>query len=153
MGLSAFQRCQSIWIRLGKAVSVLRHCLWDKIFDSERIASGSFCESHPNMRVAHSCLEDVSPFCFWSRADQFLDSVSRLDVQVRLMGNLGLNGSLPWLRNTDGAICFISKEDIEVWTHLFLDCFYFRNNFESLWNELKFKIAGSDPTDGACLYL
>ena len=34
-------------------------------------------------------------------------------------------------------------------THLFLDCSYFRNNFESFWNKLKFKIAGSNLTDGA----
>ena len=60
-----------------------------------------------------------------------------------------VNGSLPWLQNTDGAICFISKEDIESVMHLFLDFLYFRNNFESLWNKLKFKIAGPNPTDGA----
>ena len=65
------------------------------------------------------------------------------------MGNFGLNSSLPWLQNTDGAICFICKDDIESVTHLFLDCSYFRNNFESLWNKLKLKIAGSNPTDGA----
>ena len=29
------------------------------------------------------------------------------------MSNFGLNGSIPWLQNTDGAICFICKEDIE----------------------------------------
>ena len=35
------------------------------------------------------------------------------------MGNFCLNGSLPWLQNTDGAICFICKEDIESVTHFF----------------------------------
>ena len=64
------------------------------------------------------------------------------------MGNFGLNGSLPWLQNTDGAICYTCKEDTESVAHLFLDCSYFRNNFESLWNKLKFKIASSKPTDG-----
>ena len=59
----------------------------DKIVDFERCAWDSFCESHPNMRVAQACLENVSPFRFWSLADQFPDLVSRLHVQVRLMGN------------------------------------------------------------------
>ena len=86
----------------------------DKIFDFERRAWDSFCESHPNMRVAQSCLENVFPFRFWSLANQFLDSVSRLHVQGRLVGKFGLNGSLPWLQNTNGAICFICKKDIEV---------------------------------------
>ena len=63
------------------------------------------------------------------------------------MGNFGPNGSLPWLQNTNGAFCFICEEDIESVTHLFLNRSYFRNNFESLWNKLKFKIAGSNPID------
>ena len=70
----------------------------DKIFDFERRTWDSFCESHPDMRVAQSCLENSSPFRFWSQANQFPDLVSRLHVQVRLMGNFGLNGSLPWFQ-------------------------------------------------------
>ena len=85
----------------------------DKICDFEGRAWDSFCESHPNMRVVQSCLENVCPFHFWSLANQFPDLVSRMQVQVRLMGNFGLNGSLSWLQNTDGVICFICKEDIE----------------------------------------
>ena len=157
----------------------------DKIFDFERRAWDSFCESHPNRRVVQSCLENVSPFRLWSLsyvsrnlavrshltcgplsyseelfvnelictlitpwhgahdirwnrsqlvpikfksgpsyvkhtiANQFPDLVSRLHVQVSIMGNFGLNGSLPWLQNTDGAICFICKEDTESVTHFF----------------------------------
>ena len=119
----------------------------DKIFEFERHAWDSFCESHPDMRVAHSCLENVPPFCFWSLANQFPDLVSQLHIQVRLMSNFGLNGCIPWLQNTDGAICFIYKEKIESVTHFLLDCLYFRNNFNSLWSKLKLKIAQSNQTD------
>ena len=97
----------------------------DKIFDFERYAWDSFCESHPDMRVAHSCLGNVPPFCFWSLANQFPDLVSRLHIQVRLMSNFGLNGCIPWLQNTNGAICFICKEEIESVTYFLLDCSYF----------------------------
>ena len=45
----------------------------DKIFDPERHTWDSFWESHADMRVAHSCLENVPPFCFWSLANQFQD--------------------------------------------------------------------------------
>ena len=121
----------------------------DKIFDFERHAWDSFCESYPDIRVAHSCLENVLPFCFWSLADQFPDLVSRLHIQVRLMSNFGLNGCIPWLQNTDCAICFICKEEIESVTHFLFDCSYFRNNFDSLRNKLKLKIAQSNQTDGA----
>ena len=54
----------------------------DKICDFERHARDSFCESHPDMWVAHSCLENVPPFCIWSLTDQLPDLVSRLQVQV-----------------------------------------------------------------------
>ena len=99
----------------------------DKIFDFERHAWDRLCASHPNMRVAHSRLANVSPFQFWSLADQLPDLVSQLHVQVRLMGNFGLNGSLRLFQNTDGVFCFICKEDIKSVTHLFLNC---RNNFQ-----------------------
>ena len=61
------------------------------------------------------------------------------------MSNFGLNGCIPWLLNTDGAICFICKEEIESGTHFLLDCSYFRNNFGS---QLKLKVAQSNQTDG-----
>ena len=80
----------------------------NKIFDFERRAWNF--ESYPYMRVVQSCFENVSPFRFWSLANQFPDLVSRLHVQVRLLGNFGLNGSLPWLQNTDtrmGLVIFL----------------------------------------------
>ena len=103
------------------------------------------------MRVVQSCLENVSPFRFWSLANQFQDLVSRMHVQVRLMGNFDPNGGSPWLQNTDGAICFTCKEDIESVMHFFLDCSYFRNNFESLWDKLiaRSNQPHANPIDGA----
>ena len=50
------------------------------------------------------------------------------------------------------VVCLICKEEIESVTHLFLDYSYSRNNFESLWNKLKFKIAGSNRTNGAYIF-
>ena len=119
-----------------------------KIFDFERHAWDNLCESHPDMRVAHSCLGNVPPFCFWSLANQFPDLVSRLNIQVRLLSNFGLNECIRWLQNIDGAICIICKGEIESVTHFLLDCSYFRNNFDSLWSKLKLKIAQSNQTDG-----
>ena len=67
---------------------------------------------------------------------------------MRLTSNFGLNGCIPWLQNTDGATCFICKEEVVSVTHFLLDCSYFRNNFDSLWNKLKLKIVQSNQTDG-----
>ena len=33
------------------------------------------------------------------------------------MGQLGLNGEVPWLSNTDGALCFICKSETQDFNH------------------------------------
>ena len=94
------------------------------------------------MQIARSCLAYVTPFHFWSLADHFPDLVSRLHVQVRLMGQFGLSGGIPWLRDSDGAFCFVCKQDVESVTHFLVDC-----SFISLWRNLKLKITVSNQGD------
>ena len=67
-----------------------------------------FCDSHPGMHVAKT----MSIQQFWSIADDYPDLVTGLHTQARTMGNFGLNASVPWLKDTEGALCFICKEDI-----------------------------------------
>ena len=100
------------------------------------------------MQIASSCLANVTLFHFWSLADHFPDLVSRLHVEVRLMGQFGLSGGIPWLRDSDGAFCFVCKQDVERATHFFLDCSYFKQNFLSLWRNLKIRITVSHQADG-----
>ena len=100
------------------------------------------------MQIASSCLANVTPFHFWSLADHFPDLVSRLHVQVRLMSQFGLSGSIPWLWDSDGAFCFVCKQDVESVTHFLLDSSYFKQNFLSLCRNLKIKITVSSQADG-----
>ena len=94
----------------------------NKIRDWESRLWLEFCSGHPNMHVAQACLENVSPFKFWCLADLYPDLVSRLHIQIRLMGNLCLNGGIPWLFNTEGSLCFICKENTETVYHHFIEC-------------------------------
>ena len=94
----------------------------DSIIHFEKSAWHSYCDTHTEMQIASSFLANVIPFHFWSLADHFPDLVSRLHVQVRLMGQYGLSGGIPWLRNSDGAFCFVCKQDVESVTHFLLDC-------------------------------
>ena len=82
-----------------------------KIREKEAYDWFRFCSDHPGMRVAQTFLENISSYQFWSIADRYPDLVSRLHVQIRLMGNFGLNGDVPWLTNTDGEFClFLQKQ-------------------------------------------
>ena len=100
------------------------------------------------MQIASSCLANVTSFHSWSLADHFPYLVSRLHVQVRLMGQFGLSGSIPWLCNSDEAFCFVCKQDVESVTHFLFDCSYFKQNFLSLRKNLKIKITVSTQADG-----
>ena len=119
-----------------------------KIREFEEKAWNDFVYDHPNMKIARSCFENVSPHKFCSISKQHPDLVSHLHIQTRLMGNFGLNAGIPWLYNTDGAVCFLCKVDIETVSHFFVDCPNFREHFDSLWANLPIKVTKSNDTDG-----
>ena len=94
----------------------------------------------------HVCLEKISPNQFWSIADLYPDLVKHLHVQIRLMGNFGLNGGVPWLTNTDCGLYLLCKESVEDVSHFLLDCPNFRDNHESLWSNLSQKVIACNPS-------
>ena len=56
------------------------------------------------------------------------------------MDNFSLNGSVPWLKHTESALCFICKDHIENADKFLFDCPRFKENFDSIWRNLYFKI-------------
>ena len=83
-------------------------------------AWSQFCEAHPDMRVVWACFENMPPRHFWFLANEYPDLVTRMHTQVRVMGSFGLNGSIPWLRDTDVTLSFMCKGDIENLDHFLL---------------------------------
>ena len=70
----------------------------------------AYCVNHPSMHIAQACLENVTPYQFWCLADNYPDLVSRMHIQIRLMGNFGRNGGVPWHVGTNGSLCLICKQ-------------------------------------------
>ena len=128
----------------------------NKVRDLESRLWLEFCSGHPNMHVAQACLDNVSPSKFWSLADLYPNLVSRLHTQVRLMGNLCLNGGIPWLFKTEnwGISLFYMRRKHRngisplYWVSHFIECPPFRNIYNSLWSNLKTKIINFNQTDG-----
>ena len=104
-----------------------------------------YCVSYPNLHLAKACIDNIPPQQFWSVTDQYPDLVRHLYVQVRLLGNLGLNAGEPWLSDTDGRKCFICKIGVEDAGHFFFDCMFFRENFTILWSNLKTTLFNANP--------
>ena len=74
-----------------------------------------------------------------------INLVCCLHTQVRLMGSLGLNGGIPWLKTTGGTLCFICKQENETLSHFLFVCTSFRRHFDSIWANLISKINNSNP--------
>ena len=104
-----------------------------------------YCLNHPGMEVSRLFLENMSPRIFWSISNKFPDLVKHLHQQLRLTGNYGLNGGVPWLRGSSAAFCFFCKEEVEDCAHFLLRCKTFKANFSSLWQNLYSKILRSNP--------
>ena len=66
-----------------------------KVRNFEDNVWADYCVNHPGMHIAQACLRNVMPYQFWCLADNYPDLVSRMHIQIRLMGNFGLNGGVP----------------------------------------------------------
>ena len=109
----------------------------------------NFVIAHPSYKLAETCLNLVSLQMFWSISNQYPDLVTRLHVQIRLMGNFGFSACVPWRIRAEESLCFVCKEAKDDLYHLLFDCSYFHKNFDSLWSNLDVKASNSSPTDGS----
>ena len=120
-----------------------------KIREFEENAWIDFVQKHPSFKFARTCLDNVSPHKFWFISNQYPDLVSRLHVQIRLLGNFGFSAELPWASKADDALCFICKESNDNLYHFLFNCPYFRDNFDSLWSNLVIKATNCNSADGS----
>ena len=86
---------------------------------------------------------------FGSISNQYPDLVTRLHVQIRLLGNFSFSACVPWTIRADESLCFVCKEAKDELYHFLFDCSYFRKNFDSLRSNLDVKASNSSPTDGS----
>ena len=100
------------------------------------------------MRVAHACLENISPYQFWSIADLYLYLVRHLHAQIRLVGYFGLNGGALGLPILMVNFVFFAKKVRKMSAILILDCLNFRDNHESLLVKPRPKVIACNPSDG-----
>ena len=87
-------------------------------YDKEKLLS--YVSEFSNLTV--SIFQSLPPHSFWSLTSSFPDLVPKFRNQVRLMGSHGLQGGIPWLKETDQAFCPLSKSGTEDLTHFLLKC-------------------------------
>ena len=126
--------------------SVWKKLVKERIILFEESRWSDHCLNHPNMEISRLFLENMPLDTFWSISNKFPDLVKHLHQQVCLIANYGLNGSVPWLCGTNGALCFFCKDEVEDCSHFFLRCETFKANFSSLWQNLNPQILLLSPT-------
>ena len=68
-----------------------------------------------------------------------------MHIQIRLMGNFGLNGGVPWHVGTNRSLCLICKEGTEDVTHFLLECPFFKDNVDSVGSISKPELRKQTP--------
>ena len=120
-----------------------------KIREYEEYTWKNFVIVYPSYKLSKTCLDLVSPQMFWSISNQYPDLVTRLRVQIRLIGNFGFSACVLWTIRADKSLCFVCIEAKDDLYHFLFHCSYFRKNFDSLWSTLDVKASNSSPTDGS----
>ena len=115
-----------------------------KVRNFEDNAWADFCVNQPGMHIAQACLKNAIPCQFWCLTDNCPDLVSRVHTQIRLTGNFGVT----WHAGTNDSFCLICKQGSEDVTHFLLDCFFFKENVDPVWLNIKARITETNPLDG-----
>ena len=61
-------------------------------------------------------------------------------TQNRLVGSFGLQGSVPWLKNSSGALCLPCRAEVEDNIHFFFKGNSLMNEWDTFWANLCEKI-------------
>ena len=109
--------------------------------------------SHESVSKNVSAFAEVTFETFWSITSEYPDLVPKRNLQLRLMGNLGLQSGVPWLRikgEDKCLLCHIEKEDM---IHFALRCPYFFNDWNSFWYRLRQIVLASGDGDAQTFLL
>ena len=85
----------------------------------------------PNVKLVLSASATMNPNFCWFLTYEMPDLVPKCCTQLQLMVNAGLQGGVPWLRNSCKSICPICKsEEEEDNYHFHLHCKAVRPEFD-----------------------
>ena len=127
----------SMWINadLFPSYSSWKRIVNKKVYKYDKEKLLSYASESSNLTV--SIFRSLPPHSFWSITSSFPDLVPKFRNQVRLMGSHGLRGGIPWLKETDQAICTLCKSGTE---DFLLKCSALKDEWEFFWEILFSKV-------------
>ena len=118
----------------------VKKCIQNK----ENVYWTEFAISHESV----SAFAEVTFETFWSITSEYPDLFPKRNLQLRLMGNLGLQSGVPWLRIESEDKCLLCHTEKENMIHFVLRCPYFFNDWKSFWYRLRQVVLASRSSDG-----
>ena len=115
----------------------------------EENAWNAFVLEQPSFDFPKSCSELVPPKQFWSISSYYSDLVCRPHVQIRFMGNFGMNIQVYFgLQPLIAPFASFAKKVKRLHYFLF-DCTGFREDFDLLSSNLTTEVIHTNLTDGS----
>ena len=111
-----------------------------KLFATDRSRIDSMALNDTSPCTYSSILKNTAPAKFWSLSSLFPDLVPKFRTQIRLIGSFGLQGSVPWLKDSSEALCPLCKAEVEDNIHFFFKCNSLKNEWDTFWAKLFEKI-------------
>ena len=107
--------------------------VWKKLIERKICVAESekwhmFCAGRPKFSLAGAAFTHISSYQYWSLTSDYPDLVKYFHLQMRIMGNFGLNGGVSWLEGINGCVCYICQEGVEDNLHFLLDCSFLREH-------------------------
>ena len=124
---------QGFFLPYNEWKETVKKCIKSK----ENVYWTEFAILHESVSKNVSAFAEVTFETFWSITSEYPDLVLKRNLQLRLMGNLGLQSGIPWLRiksEEKCLLCGIEKEDM---IHFALRCPYFFNDWKGFWDTLR----------------
>ena len=88
------------------------------------------------MKLVFSAFTSMNLSFYWLLTSEMPDLVPKRRTQLRVMVNAGLQGGVPWLRNSCKSICPVCKSEEEDSYHFLLRCKAMRPEFDLFWSKV-----------------
>ena len=123
---------------------------WKRIVKSriathENNAWTEYASMHQDIEILNKTFSCMANNEFWEIVDRVPDLAFKRILQIRLMGNLGLQYGAPWLRKSGSSMCFLCKDsNVEDISHFLFACHKIEDKWATFWYILKEKVSNSD---------
>ena len=123
---------------------------WKRIVKSrivahENNASTEYASVHQDIEILDKTFSCMTNNEFWEIVDRISDLAFKRNLQMRLMGNFGLQYGAPWLRKSGNSTCLLCKDgNVEDISHFLFACPKLEGEQATFWYILKEKVSNSD---------